>query len=409
MRIAVWHNLPSGGGNRAQYDHVRGLVGRGHTVEVWCPPTADRKFLPFGADVREHVVDLAPTSAPRRSETWQLTLQIERSLAAMEAHCRQCAAEIDQGGFDVLFANSCMLFRTNPIGRFAKTPAVLYLQEPMRWLYEAQPTLPWLAPPRHAWSPMRPATYSSTFKDIRKLRNIRIQAREETNNAAAFRRILVNSYFSHESVLRAYGLDSDVCYLGIDADHFTDRGLPRGTDVVGLGSFTPEKNHALCIEAVAAIDPPRPKLVWIGNIASSSYLDEMRQLAAVRDVVFEPMVRVSDETVLDVLNRAAVMVYAPRLEPFGLAPLEANACGLPVVAVAEGGVRETIVDGENGLLVAHDPRAMGAAISRLLHDSDLARQLGTNARRVVETKWSLASATDRIEHYLARYARTAVQ
>jgi glycosyltransferase involved in cell wall biosynthesis len=378
-------------------------------VEVWCPPTADRTFLPFGTDVREHVVDLAPTSAPRRSETWQLTLQIERSLAAMEAHCRQCAAEIDQRGFDVLFANSCMFFRTNPIGRFAKTPAVLYLGEPLRWLYEAQPTLPWLAPPRGAWSPIRPSTYRSTFTDIRRLRNNRVQAREETNNAAAFRRILVNSYFTRESVLRAYGLDSDVCYLGIDAEHFTDRGLPRGSDVVGLGSFTPEKNHALCIEAVAAIDPPRPKLVWIGNVASSSYLDEMRQLAAARDVVFEPMLRVSDETLLDVLNRAAVMVYAPRLEPFGLAPLEANACGLPVVAVAEGGVRETIVDGENGLLVAHNPSAMGAAISRLLHDSDLARQLGTNARRVVETKWSLASATDRIEHYLTRYARTAVQ
>ena len=409
MRIAVWHNLPSGGGSRAQYDQVRGLLGRGHTVEVWCPPTADRTFLPFGNEVREHVVDLEWNWTPRRSDTWQLTLQIERSLAAMEAHCRQCAAEIDQGEFDVLFANSCLFFRTSPIGRFAKTPAVLYLGEPMRWLYEAQPTLPWLAPPRDAWSPMRPATYLSKFREIRKLRNERIQAREETNNAAAFRRILVNSYFSRESVLRAYGLDSDVCYLGIDAEHFTDRALPRGTDVVGLGSFTPEKNHALCIEAVAAIDPPRPKLVWIGNIASSSYLDEMRALAAARGVVFEPMVSVSDETVLDVLNRAAVMVYAPRLEPFGLAPLEANACGLPVVAVAEGGVRETIVDGENGLLVANDPRAMGAAINRLLHDSDLARQLGTNARRVVETKWSLASATDRIEHYLTQYARTAVQ
>lgn len=409
MRIAVWHNLPSGGGNRAQYDHIRGLVARGHNVEVWCPPTADRKFLPFGNDVPEHIVGLAPTVAPRRSGSWPLTLQIERSLAAMEAHCRQCATEIDQGGFDVLFANSCMLFRTNPIGRFAKTPAVLYLQEPMRWLYEAQPTLPWLAPPPDALSLMRPRTYGPAFRDMRRLWNNRVQAREESNNAAAFRRILVNSYFSRESVLRAYGLDSDVCYLGIDAEHFTDRGLPRGTDVVGLGSFVPEKNHSLCIEAVAAIDPPRPKLVWIGNFAISSYLDEMQQFAAARDVVFEPMVRISDEALLEVLNRAAVMVYAPRLEPFGLAPLEANACGLPVVAVAEGGIRETIVDGENGLLVAHDPQAMGAAISRLLRDSDLARVLGANARRAVEKKWSLASATDRIEYYLTRYARTAVQ
>jgi glycosyltransferase involved in cell wall biosynthesis len=44
------------------------------------------------------------------------------------------------------------------------------------------------------------------------------------------------------------------------------------------------------------------------------------------------------------------MAYAPRLEPLGLAPLEAGACGLPVVAVAEAGVRETVVDGITGSL-----------------------------------------------------------
>ena len=407
MKIAVWHNLPSGGGRRALHDHVRGLVARGHTVEAWCPPTADRKFLPFGPEVREHVVDLAWPTPWRRSDEWQITLEIERSLAAMDAHCRQCAAEIDQAGFDVLFANSCMLFRTNPIGRFAKTPAVLYLQEPMRWLYEAQPRLPWLARPRGAWRPWRRSSYRPAFNDIRDLRNRRVQAREEVNNAAAFRRILVNSYFSRESVLRAYGLDSDVCYLGIDTGHFTDRGLTRGTDIVSLGSITREKNLSLCIQAIGAIAPPRPKLVWIGNIVDQPYLDDMRRLAEAQGVAFEPMVRVSDDTLLDTLNRAAVMVYAPRLEPFGLAPLEANACGVPVVAVAEGGVRETVVDGVTGLLVAHNPAAMGAGVTHLLQDPALARQLGANARKAVEEKWSLASATDRIEQELARYARAA--
>ena len=405
MRIAVWHNLPSGGGRRALYDHVRGLVSRGHTVEAWCPPTADRAFLPFGPEVREHVVDLVWPTPWRRSDEWQITLGTERSLAAMDDHCRQCAAEIDAGGFDVLFANSCMLFRTNPIGRFTQTPAVLYLQEPMRRLYEAQPVLPWLARPRGAWSPWRPSTYRSTFVDIRKLRNNRVQAREEASNAASFRRILVNSYFSRESVLRAYGLDSSVCYLGVNIEHFTDKGLPRRTDVVSLGSITREKNLAFCIEGIAAIAAPRPRLVWIGNIADNGYLGEMRQLAAARHVEFEAMIRVSDDTVLNVLNRAAVMVYAPRLEPFGLAPLEANACGVPVVAVAEGGVRETVIDGVNGLLVPHDPAAMGAAVARLLRAPALARQLGANARQVVEERWGLASATDRIEQELARYAR----
>jgi len=58
MKIAVWYNLPSGGGKRALYNYVRGLVERGHTIESWCPSTADRSYLPLTEWVPEHVVPL---------------------------------------------------------------------------------------------------------------------------------------------------------------------------------------------------------------------------------------------------------------------------------------------------------------------------------------------------------------
>ena len=88
--------------------------------------------------------------------------------------------------------------------------------------------------------------------------------------------------------------------------------------------------------------------MWIGNVAIPSYLQEMQALAVARDVVFEPKIGITDQEVLDILGRALTVLYAPRLEPFGLAPLEANACSIPVLAVAEGGVRETIIDEVNG-------------------------------------------------------------
>jgi glycosyltransferase involved in cell wall biosynthesis len=405
LRIAVWHNLPSGGGKRALYDHVRGLVARGHEVEVWCPPTADLKFLPLASLVREHVVDLDWPVPPRRADKWQITLEIERSIAAMDAHCRRCAEAINRGGFDVLFANSCQFFRTTSIGRFAAIPTVLYLQEPYRYLYEAMPRLCWLAPASREGVGLRLANVRAAFSDLRRVRNWRIQAREEVDNAAAFTRIFSNSYFSRESILRAYGLDSTVCYLGIDVDHFVDRHLQREDFLVGFGSITWEKNIRLAIEAVGATAPPRPKLAWVANVVDRTLLAETTDLASSREVVFEPMIRISDADVVDILNRAMAMVYAPRLEPFGLAPLEGNACGLPVIAVAEAGVRESIVDHVNGLLVEHDPHSIAAAIDRLRTDPELARQLGIRGRLAVETKWSLAAATDRIEQQLARYAR----
>ena len=93
------------------------------------------------------------------------------------------------------------------------------------------------------------------------------------------------------------------------------------------------------------------------------------------------------------------MVYAPRLEPFGYAPLEAAACGLPVVAKAEGGVRETVVDAVTGFLVDDDEQ-LGPSIARLLHQPELARLMGRSARRNAEATWSLDAATTRLEAQL---------
>jgi glycosyltransferase involved in cell wall biosynthesis len=78
-----------------------------------------------------------------------------------------------------------------------------------------------------------------------------------------------------------------------------------------------------------------------------------------------------------------------------------------VVAVAEGGVRETVIDGVTGLQVPHDARAMAAAITRLRDDPALARLLGEAACVEVKTRWSSDAATQRIVHELELFAHAA--
>ena len=403
MKIAVWHNLPSGGGKRALYDHVRGLIAQGHTVEFWCPPTADQKFLPLSSLIKEHIVDLAWPRPFSLTNKIGITREIKASLVAMDAHCQVCANEMSKGDFEILFANTCQFFRAPPIGRFATIPAILYLQEPYRWFYEALPRLPWLPRPKRTASRFKWSTLKADILHFRTIRNGRIEAAAEIENATAFSKILANSYFSRESILRAYGLDLTVCYLGIDAQRFIDTSLEREDFIVGLGSITPEKNIRLCIEAIGLMSQPRPGLVWIGNMTNDNYLCEMRMLAESRNVQFIPSIGVTDDEVIATLNRAFAMVYAPRLEPFGLAPLEANACGTPVIAVAEAGVRETIVDRVTGVLVENNAAAVADAISRLRADPLWARQLGANGRINVEKKWGLPAAWLRLEKQLFRY------
>jgi len=254
MRIAIWHNLPSGGGKRALYDHVRGLLDRGHTFDSWCPPTADQSYLPLAELVQEHVLPLcrSPKDRPKYYLTRGYGATLD-SLSAMDRHCRRCADEINRSGFDLVLANPCMFFRTSSIARYARVPAVLYLQEPYRPLYEALPRLPWLAPEAsEAWW-RSPAYFKRRVGTFLRVQAARVQAREELRNAEAFVSILVNSYFSRESVLRAYGLDAKVCYLGVDTDLFVNLRRPRESFVVGVGAFVPEKNIDFAIRALAEV------------------------------------------------------------------------------------------------------------------------------------------------------------
>jgi glycosyltransferase involved in cell wall biosynthesis len=96
------------------------------------------------------------------------------------------------------------------------------------------------------------------------------------------------------------------------------------------------------------------------------------------------------------------MIYTSRLEPFRLAPLEANACGTPVVGIAEGGIRETVRHGISGFVSADDdPHRLGDLVRRFIDDLRFAIQMGAQARDYVATEWSMAKCTDNIESHLS--------
>jgi glycosyltransferase involved in cell wall biosynthesis len=403
MRIAVWHNLPAGGAKRALHDHVRGLLGRGHQIEAWCPPTANRSFLPLAAMVTEHVVPLGRgPSEPAWNRGRFGPLRSPRPLArAMRAHASECARQIDAAGFDVCLASTCQFFGAPPLAHDLVVPKVLYLQEPNRWLYEANPDLPWLTAPSGDGDRRLLRPVKGSLELIRLHRRSQ-RARFEVDNARGFDRVLVNSLFSRETVLRVYGIDAEVCYLGVDTEVFKPTGATREDIVVGVGAIAPHKNPQLLVDAVARLPQPRPRVAWVGASKNPAYAESVRRSAVELEVELDVREAADDETLVDLLNRSRVLVYSSRLEPFGLVPLEANGCELPVVAVAEAGIRETVVDGLNGLLVSSEPEQIGNAIRRLFEDPELAARLGQDGRDWVERAWTLEQAASRLERALSK-------
>jgi glycosyltransferase involved in cell wall biosynthesis len=400
MKIAVWHNLPSGGGARALNNHLLGLLSKGHTVEIWSNnPTADT-FMQLPDSVILHTIPLAKSAEPTFLENIQSFLfQNGSNIEAMKAHCQTCANEINTRDFDVLFLGNCRQFAAPFMSRYVKIPTILYHGEPLRYLYEAQPYTPWYPPGIDKVQWLRRSYWQLFFKDLWHERRMRVQLREERLNIEATDKLLVNSVFSSESCARAYNRAGEVCYLGINTDVFKPiKKVPFSPYVIGLGNLFFNKNPLLAVEAVGEIpEHKRPTLLWVSNMKDEALYEEVIRLAETKNVRFEVKEMVSDEELVALLSNAICMLYTSRLEPFGLAPLEANACQTPVVAVAQGGVRETIIDGKNGFLCVPRAAALAERIELLIDNPERQAEMGRVALQNVQQNWTLEAATDRIE------------
>ncbi len=116
----------------------------------------------------------------------------------------------------------------------------------------------------------------------------------------------------------------------------------------------------------------------------------------------------STDAVARALSGAALYVWPGCGEAYGIAYLEAQAAGLPVVAQQVAGVPEVVADGQTGLLTpAADPQAFGAAIRRLLTDADARRLLGSAARPRIAAHHTAESASRRLAALLAPFAGPA--
>ncbi len=363
MNVAVVHHLPTGGAVRV--------------LAEWLARTQAQELTIYTRDAGVHRF----VSIPERARVLERPLrqgngaidEIVR-LARSPRDGALLAREIDAAGHDAVFCFASVLTQAIDVLPQLRTPSLFYAPEPLRSAYEP-PRLVQLAP---GW---RGAITRLGVNPI-ELRRRRL----DRHNIRAAPNIVTHSLFTQATLRSIYGVESEVVRLGVDTIAFSPDLAAREGYVLSVGALHPLKGHDQVIEALATLTPPRPRLVLIGDRGESEH--ELRALAQARGVALDVRSRLPLADVIALYQRAGVVACAQIREPFGLVPLEAMACATPVVAVAEGGFKETVEDGRTGLLVAREQTALGAALARVLNDGDLAARLGAAGRHAVERDWT---------------------
>jgi glycosyltransferase involved in cell wall biosynthesis len=205
---------------------------------------------------------------------------------------------------------------------------------------------------------------------------------------------------------------------GVDLSVFSphgpveDRRRPLRRLVV-VSRLVERKGIGNVIAALPAV--PDTELVVAGgppaaSLSSDPEARRLRRLADDHGVADRVDLRgqIDREALPAVLRSADAVVCVPWYEPFGIVPLEAMACGVPVVASAVGGLADTVVDGRTGVHVPpRRPEVLGPVLARLLDDPARRRRLGAAGARRARTHYgweTVAAAT--LDTYASLVDRT---
>jgi len=327
MRIALVH------------DWLTGMRGGERALEVLCElyPSADlHTLVHVPGSVSPAIERLAPRTSflqrlPRAGRLYRYYLPLFP--AAIE--------RLDLSGYDLVISTSHCVAKS----AIAAPPArhLCYCFTPMRY----------------AWDQFEQYFGRARVGTVRRAAAriaMRRLARWDAATAGRPNRYVAISHYVASRIRRYYNREAVVVYPPVDTAFFHPDGRPPGRHFLIVSALVPYKRIDVAIEAagLAGVD-----LRIVGDGPERQRL----QASAGPQVTF--LGRRPDAEVRE-MYRSALAVVLPGEEDFGIVPVEAQACGRPVLALARGGALETVVPGRTGVLVdADSPQAMAEGMRRL--------------------------------------------
>jgi glycosyltransferase involved in cell wall biosynthesis len=310
--------------------HVRGSVSP--TIERLRTHTSFVQRLPLVKRIYRHYLPLFPTAIEQFSfDRFDVVVSV--------SHC--CAKSIVRPG---------------------RVPHLCYCLTPMRYAWDQFDAY---------FGPERLGTVGSAL-----MRPVMAHlARWDRDTADRADRYVAISHYVAGRIGRYYNREATVVYPPVDTEFFHPDAAAAERFALVVSALVPYKRIDVAIAACRRAGVP---LKIAGDGPDRAALERDARSAG-GDVQW--LGRVSDEDIRALYRRAAVTLL-PGEEDFGIVPLEAQACGRPVVALGRGGALETVVPGETGLLVDETgPEAFADAIVQAMDRSFDAGAIRAHAQR----------------------------
>ncbi len=249
-------------------------------------------------------------------------------------------SRFDFAGYDLVVSSSYAVAKGARVPE--GTPHVCYCHTPMRYVWDMYEE--YFHPSRRGW-----ISRKLVERMARKLRAW------DVRTAAGVDAYIANSTTVAERIRRIYGRESTVIHPPADAEFFTPSAAPREEWYLCASAFAPYKRADLVIEAFKR-SGRKLKVVGAGQDEA-----RIRKLAGGN---IEVLGWLSDEGLRDLYRRGRALVFAGE-EDFGIVPVEAQLCGMPVVAFGRGGLRDSVIDGETGVFFGEQTQeSLNTAVDR---------------------------------------------
>jgi glycosyltransferase involved in cell wall biosynthesis len=342
MKIAVFYELTPLSGARKVVDEYGKILKKNHTVDLYY---VDEKIDPKVKDIFSKVNYFKFVSS--KSRIFRDSIE----LVKLYVLHRKIAQVINNNYYDVVFVSPSRFTQAPFILRFIKNP-VYFCQEPLRIVYDPLMKIP---------------SKLNFVKKSYEVINRRVRKVIDKGNILRAHLVLANSEFSRENIHNAYGINAKVCYLGVDVNKFKPLNINKVYDLLFIGIKEGIEGYDLISKTLSLYqEPPQMRVI-------SRKPDDRG---------------ISEAELINEINKSKIVLALSRSEPFGLVPIEAMACGVPVIAVSEGGFKESVVDNKTGYLINREKQQLKEKIDLLLKNDSLRNRLGKNSRERILTKFT---------------------